>query len=128
MRRLSGTFLFCFLFVASLVFVAPKAAIAIDATDLPSAIANAKTPADHEAIAAYYDAQAKAAREKVEQHRAMASAYKGHPAPAGSKTTHSGVFSTMPNHCDDLVKMYESSRKEYEAMAAAHRKAASEIK
>jgi hypothetical protein len=128
MRWLSGTFLFCFLFVASLVFVAPRVAIALDATDLPSAIANAKTPADHEAIAAYYDAQAKAAREKVEQHRAMASAYKGHPAPAGSKTTHSGVFSSMPSHCDDLVKMNESARKEYEAMAAAHRKAASEIK
>ena len=94
MRRLSGTFLFCFLFVASLVFVVPRAAIALDATDLPSAIANAKTPADHEAIAAYYDAQAKAAREKVEEHRAMASAYKGHPAPAGSKATHSGVFSS----------------------------------
>ena len=34
----------------------------------------------------------------------------------------------MPGHCEDLVKMNENARKEYEAMAAAHRKAASEIK
>jgi hypothetical protein len=128
MRRISGTFLFCCLVSASWLLAAPRAALALDASDLPSAIENAKTPADHEAIAAYYDAEAKAAREKVEEHRTMASAYKGHKESAGGKGTRPAVYKTMPGHCDDLVKLYENARKEYEAMAAAHRKAASEIK
>jgi len=128
MRRLSATFLAYFLVVALLTLGVPTAALALDEADLPSAIENAKTAADHEAIAAYYDAEAKAARATVELHRRMASAYEKHRMPAGSKGVHSSVYRTMPRHCGDLIKNSEAAAHEYEAMAAAHREAASEIK
>jgi hypothetical protein len=128
MRRLSVSFLSFFLVVSSLTLGMPTAALALDAADLPSAIENAKTAADHEAIAAYYDAEAKAARATVERHRAMAAAYARPPkAPAG-KGERSSLYRMMPRHCDDLIKDYEAAAHEYEAMAAAHRKAANEIK
>jgi hypothetical protein len=128
MRRLSQTFLFCFLVVASVMFVVPKAAIALDAADLPAAIANAKTAADHEAIAAYYDGQAKAANAEAERHQALAGDYaKLVKTPAG-KGVPSGAYKAMPSHCKDLAKDYKASAKQYEAMAALHRKAASAIK
>jgi hypothetical protein len=128
MRRQLATFLSYFLVVSSLTLGVPAVVLAVDAVDLPSAIENAKTPADHEAIAAYYDAEAKAAQAMVEHHRAMAGAYAKNQKPAGSKGVRSSVYRTMPRHCDDLIKSYKSAAHEYEAMAAAHRKAASEIK
>jgi hypothetical protein len=128
MRRLSATFLSFFLVASSLTLAVSTRAFALDAADLPAAIENAKTPADHEAIAAYYDTQAKAALAEVERHRAMAGAYAKPPASGGSKGVRSSVYKTMPRHCDDLLKDYKNAAHEYQAMAAEHRKAASEIK
>jgi hypothetical protein len=112
------------LLAASLVLVGPRAVLALDAADLPNAIENAKTPVDHEAIAAYYDAEAKAARTAAEQHRKMAAAYGKHPVPAGAKGTRSAIYKTMPKHCDQLVASYDAAAKEAEALAAAHREEA----
>jgi len=39
-------------------------------------ITMAKTPADHEKLAAHYEQEAKAARAKSEEHKAMADAYR----------------------------------------------------
>ena len=128
MRRLSATFLSFFLVVSSLSLGVSAPALALDAADLPSAIENAKTAADHEAIAAYYDAEAKAASATVERHRAMAAAYAKPARPPAGKGVRSSVYRTMPGHCDDLIKDYKAAAHEYEKMAAAHRKAASEIK
>jgi len=128
MRRQWTTFVSYFFVILALSLGVPKAVLALDAADLPSAIENATTPADHEAIAAYFDAQAKAARTMVEHHRTMASAYLNHPKPAAGKGVRSSVYKTMPKHCDDLIKSYETAAHEYKAMAAAHREAASEIK
>ena len=126
MRRLTATFLASSLVVISLILGVP--ARALDAADLPAAIENATTAADHEAIAAYYDAEAKAATATAERHRVMADAYKKTPkAPAG-KGNRLAIYRTMPDHCGDLVKDYKAAAHEYEKMAAAHRKAASEIK
>ena len=126
MRRLNATSLACFLVLASLSLAAP--ALAVDAAGLPAAIENAKTAADHEAIAASYDAEAKAATATAERHRAMGDAYKkSSKAPAG-KGNRMAIYRTMPDHCGDLVEDYKKAAHEYEKMAAAHRKAASEIK
>lgn len=128
MRRLSATSLACSLVVSLLTIGSPMRALALEAADLPSAIENATTAADHEAIAAYYDAEAKAANASVERHRAMAAAYaKPSNLPAGKGVRHS-VYRTMSGHCDDLIKDFKSAAHEFEKMAAAHRKAASEIK
>ena len=95
--------------------------------DLPNAIENAKTAADHEALAAYFDGEAKAARATAERHRRMAALYGKHPMPSGAKGTRASLGRTMPPHCDKLVASYEAAAAEYEAMAAAHREMASEV-
>ena len=128
MWRLSTMFVSFSLLAASSTLVAPKAAFGLDAPDLPAAIENAKTAADHEAIAAYYDAEAKAARAKAEKHRKMAAAYGKHPKPAGGKGSRSQVYRTIEPHCGKLVASYEAAAQEFAAMAASHREAAAAIK
>lgn len=103
---------------------------ALDADDLPSAVENAKTAADHEAIAAFFEGEAKEANARAKRHRAMGSTYKKHQQhsmPAG-KGVPSKLNKTMPPHCDQLATTYDAAAKEYEAMAAAHHEEASAIK
>jgi len=91
------------------------------AADIAEMIGSAKTPADHEAIAAYYDGQAKEARQKAEEHRKMGEAYKkGGGALAGK--TH------FYEHCEVLTRNYTSDANQYEALAAAHRQKAKAAK
>jgi hypothetical protein len=115
------------LLMALLAIVGPTAASALDAADLPKAVENAATAADHEAIAAYYDAEAKAAREKAALHRSMGAVYEKHRGPA-SKAGATILYKTMPPHCSELATSNEAAAKEYEAMAAAHRETASALK
>src|SRR5215813_9574605 len=70
-------------------------------------ITEAKTPADHEAIAAYYDKEAQEARKKRAEHQKMKEWYEG--TPAMSK----GGFST---HCDSLISLDDKTAKQYEAL------------
>jgi hypothetical protein len=114
------------LLVTLLILVGPTAVRALDAADLPAAIENAKTAADHEAIAAHYEAQAKAARTEAERHRSMGAIYKKHSAHTAGKATRTALDKTMPPHCDELATSYEAAAKQYDAMAAAEREAASE--
>ena len=76
MPRLSAVCFSFSLLAAALILVVPGAVLAIDATDLQAAIENAKTTADHEAIADYFDAQAKAALATVQEHREMLAGYR----------------------------------------------------
>ncbi len=76
-------------------------------------IAAARTPADHEAIAASYDAEAKAADEMAANHEAMAKAYKS----AGAK----GGTQSMVSHCNRLVTEFQAAAKEYRSLATEHR-------
>ena len=85
-------------------------------------IASAKTPADHEAIAAYYDGQAKELRQKVEEHRKMGAAYKREGGGALLHKTH------FDEHCATLTRIYNAGAKEYNALATAHREMAKRAK
>lgn len=98
---------------AGLVFsVATPISIAQAADVTEAQIAAAKTPADHEAIAAQYDAEAKAADEMAANHESMGKSYKA----AGFKGTQS-----MAAHCNRLVTKYQDAAKEYRGLAAEHR-------
>jgi hypothetical protein len=122
--RRGGVVIRTFGMLLLLAIACPGAARALDPDDLPNAIDNAETPADHEALAAYYEEEAKTARAMAERHRSMGERYRNPHKPAGLK----GVRArSMPQHCDKLVASYEAAAKEYEAMAAAHREAASAI-
>jgi hypothetical protein len=77
----------------------------------------ARTRGDHEALVAYYDREATAARAKAAEHRKMAKSYQGRAVSA------KGGLS-MPAHCNSIVSQYEGIAAEYDGMAAEHRQMA----
>lgn len=83
-------------------------------------IAAAKTPADHEAIAAYYDKQAQEAHQQHAQHEQFSKSYSTVPV----LKTKTGAVA----HCDTIAKKYEDIAKEYEALAKMHREMAKSAK
>lgn len=107
------------LLVFAAVWALPGGALA--AEDITAMIANAKTAADHEAIAAYYDKEAAGAKENAELHSKMLKVIKTQGGPGVAKWH-------MDTHCADLVKGYESAAKRYTEMAHAHREMAKGVK
>jgi len=89
-------------------------AVAADVTE--AQVASAKTASDHEAIAASYDLEAKAADEKAAEHVAMAKTYRS----LGQK----GTAASMTSHCNRLIEEYRAAAKEYRSLAAEHREMA----
>ena len=79
-------------------------------------IESAKTRADHEALAAFYEQEAKTAQAKVEEHKQMAKAY--------GKIGHLVEKHNMLQHCDRLVEKYKDVAKENLALAKLHRELA----
>jgi len=88
---------------------------------MPDMITAAKTPAEHEKLAAHYEQEAKAARAKAEEHRKMADAYRKAGGPLIEKLH-------FDQHCDALVKSYTTMADELEALAKAEHEAAKETK
>jgi len=73
-------------------------------------IAAATTPADHEAIAAFYRSEAAAAAAKVKTHEAMAASYKT-----------AGKFGPgLADHCQTLIREYTAAEKDYTKLAEQH--------
>lgn len=90
-----------------------------DQPNIEEMVKNAKTPADHLALAARYDKLAADAQAQAASHRAMAETYRGSASPKGV------VRSTaMVGHCTTLAKSFDAQAKEYKAMAEAHRQVA----
>src|SRR6266568_7310613 len=83
-------------------------------------IAEAKTPADHEAIAAYYEKEAQEAHQKHAQHQQMSDAYAKIPV----LKTKTGAVA----HCNTIAKNYEDIAKDYEALAKLHKEMAKPAK
>jgi hypothetical protein len=76
-------------------------------------ISNAKTKADHEALAASYEEEAKTLAAKAEEHRDMAKAY--------SKFGHMTEKHNFVKHCEALAEKYSNAAKEDPALAKLHR-------
>ena len=77
--------------------------------NLTQSVQNAKTPADHEAVAAYYDEEAAEAAKKAALHRQSASNLK----PVG-----------MANMCNNLADYWDKVATQDKDLASAHRKMA----
>lgn len=90
---------------------------AAEGQNMEQMITEAKTPADHEAIAAFYEKEAQAAHQKHAEHKKLAAFYAATPA-LKSKS------GTLFNHCTDAAKKYEEIAKDYEALAKMHREMA----
>ena len=78
-------------------------------------VANAKTPADNEAIAAYYEQQAAEAKKKADLHRRMAETYRKLQIPKP-------VY--MAEMCDGMAKLWEKIASDDERLVKAHREMA----
>jgi hypothetical protein len=83
-------------------------------------VTDAKTPADHEALAAYYEKEAQEAHQKHAEHLQLKAAY--------AKMPHLASKTGLPSHCDSIAKNYDQTAKEYEALAKAHRQMATSAK
>ena len=88
---------------------------------LQQQIETARTRADHEALAKYYDAGVARARAKVAEHRKMSTSYQG--MISGGRGGGS-----MPAHCNAIASSYESIATQYDGMAAGHRQMAEQAK
>ena len=86
---------------------------AAEGKNLEHMITEAKTPADHEAIATYYEKEAQEARRKQTEHQQMRDEYAKIPV----LKTKTGAVA----HCDAIAKKYEEIAKDNEALAQMHR-------
>jgi hypothetical protein len=112
--------LFSKAFVIPFLTLALTTAVAV-AGPAPEAVESAKTPADHEAIAKSYDAEAKELRAKAQNHRQMARRYS---RPASFKGSHAA--GAMEGHCKRLASSYDQTAEAAEALATDHREMAKE--
>ncbi len=106
------TFLAVLLVLAALTLPIARATAqqpVVTESNLTEMIKNAKTPAEHEAIAAFYDREAAANEERAKIHRNDANIY----AKPG-----------MTLHCNNLARDFRRAAKEDKALAAAHREMA----
>lgn len=99
--------------IAMMVLAFPPTGSAEDGKNIEQMITEAKSPADHEAIAAYYDQEAQAAHKKHEEHLQLKASYE--------KIPHLASKTALPGHCNTIAMDYQKTAKEYEALAKAHR-------
>jgi hypothetical protein len=74
-------------------------------------VRDAKTPADEQAIAAFYAKEAQAAQQEAKLHSQLKDAYAAKPD-----------MQAMVSHCDMLVKHYQDIAQELGVMAEMHKK------
>jgi hypothetical protein len=87
----------------------------VTADSLDQAITEAKTAADHEAIAAYYEGQAEDTKKKANLHRRTAEAYR---KSGMSKQVYTAEM------CDKIAAMWDKIAADQEKLAMAHREMA----
>ena len=88
---------------------------AVTAGNINEMISNAKTPAEHEAIASYYDQEAADARKNAELHHHSAETY---------RTMRTEKPAGMANMCDAIAADFDKAAAEAEKLAKSHREMA----
>src|SRR5215472_5173953 len=81
-----------------------------------SLIATAKTPEDHQKIAAYYRAKAEEAKANAAEHERILAAYNQNPSTHEPAKTVGGPSA----HCHTLIRLYNDEAKEDSALAEEH--------
>ncbi|HEY2106182.1 MAG TPA: hypothetical protein VGH29_10390 [Candidatus Binataceae bacterium] len=85
--------------------------------DIEQMIENAKTPADYEAIADYYQKKGDEAQQQLDWHQKLYKTYKQNPR-----------LSTMQMHCHRLIHIYKDEAREDKVMADQYRQMAKTAK
>jgi transposase len=97
-----------------------------DQAAMEAKVASAKSRADHEALAAWYEQEAKATKEQVERHRRMLERYKIAPYAEYYKRTHSSAG--FIQQCKHLIQQSEQATEANLALADLHRRMAADVK
>lgn len=90
------------------------------AMDMTQAIQNAKTKADHEALAKHYEDYAAQMQGKVLEHKKMLERYQDNAAAYGRQAA------DLESHCRNLISSYEEAERSNRSLAEIHRKMAHE--
>lgn len=90
---------------------------------LNTLIATAKTPAEHQRIAGYYEAQAQDLRDQAQEHVSMIAAYKANSSLSNEKNKTSTI-----GHCEYFVKTLNDEAVKSHELAQLHEKMAKETK
>ena len=105
--------------LGALVF-APGLAMADETHSLEQVLVeSAKTPAEHQALAAHYRTKAADARADAREHEVMARTY----TPSGQQKMSWGTVQErqkMAEHCKKLQQQDEAMAQEYDALAKLH--------
>jgi hypothetical protein len=88
---------------------------------LLSLIATAKTPAEHQRIAQYYEAQAQKYLALSKEHAAMAEQYKKNPLMGANKH-----FTSTLGYCESLVGSFQKLSVKMQQLAEVHLQMAKE--
>jgi hypothetical protein len=94
-------------------FVSLPLGIAGEGKSIGQRVRTAKTPADQQAIAAVFEKEAQAARQKAKEHSQLKDAYAAQPD-----------MQMMVSHCEMLVEHYQEVATELTTMAEMHKKMA----
>jgi hypothetical protein len=101
-----------------------KANVTLSKKQLKDLIANANTPADHERIAQYYDAEAARYEADATEHKAEGSYYAGHQHPIPTGHSPNNYPNYMLSHCPQIATKLKEAAQEARALAAGHREMA----
>jgi hypothetical protein len=114
-----------YLFLGLLILTAQWGSVAVAETvtseNIAQRITDAKTPADHEAIAVFYRAQAAEADTKIKAHEKMKQSYR-----AFDKSSHYERWHRW--YCDSLINSSRTTKNDYEALAEEHEHIAEALK
>ena len=83
--------------------------------DMSQAVQNAKSKADHEALAKHYEEAANEMQLKVEEHKKLLSQYQSKSYLYGKQAQ------SFKDHCQWLINAYEKAAEENLSMANMHR-------
>ncbi len=88
-----------------------RVASAAEITDqnVDQMLAAAKTPEDHQALAAYFTAKAAAAGEQAKTHERMLNALQGQSKPPAA--------SMWRSHCNNLIRTFRNQQDDYKSLA-----------
>jgi hypothetical protein len=104
---------------------AVRAAEALTSKNLKTAIANAKTPGDHQRIAAYYKKQADRMTAEAKEHDELAEVYAKSPNPHEMKHPMSGQ---TVEHCKYFADFARKAAEQAQQLAKMHEDMAKEAK
>jgi hypothetical protein len=90
--------------------------------DMSGAVRNARTKADHDALARHYEAAADAMRAKAQEQKNGLAEYREHGYYYGRQTE------DLEEHSKALVRVYEEAAEANMNMAKAHREMAEEVR